>query len=128
MTTHVMVVDDDALISAIVRQMLESAGYEVHTALSGQNCIEQLRSPFRGVILMDYAMPGMNGSETIKAISEEGLDKNCVIFMLTGMDEPPTDLQSSSERVLDYIRKPPTRDDLCARIEEAMSFLPPESE
>jgi response regulator RpfG family c-di-GMP phosphodiesterase len=75
---------------------------------------------------MDYMMPEMNGAETIKAIAEEGLDKNCVVLMLTGMTEPPGDLHSLSERVLNYIRKPFSRVELCAQVEEAMSFLPPE--
>lgn len=128
MTLDVMIVDDDAEICNIVRLALEPAGYKVLTAQSGQSCIEQLRSSFRGVILMDYTMPEMNGFETIKLIAEEGLTKNCIIYMVTGLGDPPTELQSVSEYVLDYIRKPFTLAELRERVEEAMSYLPPESE
>ena len=128
MTLAVMIVDDDTEICNIVRLTLEPAGYKVLTALSGESCLEQLRASFRGVILMDYTMPEMNGYETIKTISEEGLDKNCIIYMVTGLNDPPEELQSISECVFDYIRKPFTLRELRDRVQEAMSFLPPESE
>jgi len=126
MSLDVMIVDDDAEICNIVRLTLEPAGYKVLTALSGASCLEQLRSSFRGVILMDFTMPEMNGYETIKTILEEGLDKNCIIYMITGLGDPPEELQSISECVFDYIRKPFTMSELRDRVAEAMSFLPPE--
>lgn len=128
MAPQVMIVDDDAEIRNIVQLLLEPAGYQVLSADSGESCIKLLRASFRGVILMDYTMPGMNGYETIKVISEEGLDRNCLIYMITGMGDPPEDLQSVSASVFDYIRKPFTMSELHTRVEEAMSFLPPESE
>lgn len=128
MTLDIMIVDDDTEICNIVKLALEPAGYKVLTAQSGESCIEQLRSSFRGVILMDYTMPEMNGYETIKLIAEEGLAKNCIIYMVTGLGDPPEELQSVSESVFDYIRKPFTLAELRARVEEAMDYLPPESE
>jgi CheY-like chemotaxis protein len=66
------VVDDNHTILETVKAMVEFVGHEALTADGGEACLEQLRGGFRGVILMDYVMPELNGFETIKAIVNEG--------------------------------------------------------
>lgn len=61
---HVLVVDDDPDICAVVREVLEAFGYYVDVARDGAEALKKLR---RGavpcLILLDLMMPGMNGFE-----------------------------------------------------------------
>lgn len=127
MNAKVMVVDDNPSIRETVQMILETSDYETHSADSGESCLEQLRGGFRGVILMDYMMPGLNGYETLKAMVDEGLAEGNVVCMLTAMHEPTDVLETMPEFVLDYIRKPFTMSELLETVEDAISFLEPES-
>lgn len=121
-------VDDNITILETVKAMLEYVGHEALTADSGEACLELLRSGFRGVILMDFMMPELNGCETLKAIVDEGLFEGNVVCMLTGEKEPPAELETVSEYVLDYIRKPFSMAELIDPVELAMSCLDPDTE
>jgi len=66
----IMVVDDEAGIRYILRKTLESAGYEVVQADSGEMCIEKFDDVQPDLILMDIMMPGMDGWDTCRTIKE----------------------------------------------------------
>ena len=62
----IMVVDDDEDILFTVRSIFKRYPVHVETAKSGVECLEILSKGFRGVVLMDIMMPGMDGWDTIK--------------------------------------------------------------
>jgi CheY-like chemotaxis protein len=63
-----MVVDDDDAIRASLREFLEDAGFEVLTARDGAEALELLQTAAPpGVILLDFMMPIMNGSQFLAA-------------------------------------------------------------
>jgi CheY-like chemotaxis protein len=70
MTLRVLVIDDDDLSRDIFALMLNSAGYDVETADSGDTALAQLQagSPIPEVILTDLQMPGTTGSELAKQL------------------------------------------------------------
>ena len=120
----VMIVDDDAHIRIAVRTILKDAGYEVVNAENGAVCIEQLRSGFSGLILLDIMMPDMDGWDTISKILEEDLFQRIVIVMLTAKDVPDSKMIGLQEWVVDYITKPFDPDDLVSRVRHYTGFLP----
>jgi signal transduction histidine kinase len=67
---RVVVVDDDPLILSSTALMLEDLGHSVTTAGSGPEALEQLAisAPQTDVVIMDYAMPGMNGLQLADSI------------------------------------------------------------
>jgi len=118
-----MVVDDDPSILVSVREVLESVGFEVVTVNSGRGCIEELQKGFRGVILMDIMMPGMDGWDTIKEIVDNNLLEGNLIAILTAKDQPDEKMDKLKEYVIDYLTKPFDSDELIATVDEYFTYL-----
>ena len=108
----------------MVRTVLEKAGHDLITATSGEQCLERLREGFRGLILMDVMMPGMDGWDTIQAMVDSGLVEGNVICMLTGLPEPEPKMDPLKEYVLDFLRKPFHSKELVAKVEELLHLVP----
>jgi len=119
----VMVVDDDTSIRKTIRAILESNGFEVTIAAGGEKCLEELEKGFRGVILMDVMMPGMDGWATTREIVNRGLFEGNVISMLTAKHIPDQEMEGLAEYILNYIRKPFELKELVAAVEECCSYL-----
>ena len=66
-------VDDDDAVRTVLCEQLRDMGMEVETASSGQQAIEHMRNSKRGydLLLTDFAMPGLNGIETIRSVRKE---------------------------------------------------------
>lgn len=108
-----MVVDDDESFLELSSTFLDSEGYEVVTATSGEDCLDKLASTDPELILLDMMMPGMDGWDTYERIHAEDPDQK-VVFLSALESEP--DLESTG--VLDYIikRRPFTKDKFVKRI------------
>ena len=106
MEHKIMIVDDDPYILIAIRELFEPENCEVYTVSKGQDCIEELKRGFRGVILMDIMMPHMDGWDTVKAIVDQGLFEGNVISMFTAKDMPDKKMDALKDYVVDYLTKP----------------------
>lgn len=77
-----LVVDDDESVRAALSNVLLAAGYEVHQASCGQSALDLLEQREFDLLLLDFAMPCMNGAEVAK-LAFERRPEQCVLF-LTG--------------------------------------------
>jgi PAS domain S-box-containing protein len=66
----VLVVDDDADVRRFLHDSLEALGYKVRLAADGRAGLDALAAARPDVVLLDYAMPGMNGAEMFRAAQE----------------------------------------------------------
>lgn len=84
MTKKVLVVDDDPGMLDLCRIALSESGIETLTALRGEDAVELFRQhdPEIGLVMVDYAMTGMNGIETSTAIRE--IRSDISIMSVTG--------------------------------------------
>jgi CheY-like chemotaxis protein len=119
----ILIVDDDEVIREMVMMLLENEGWQVRQAGSGQECLNQLRQGFRGLILMDIRMPGMDGWETVRAIAQEGLFTGNLIYMVTGEAKPNLTADGLQEYVLDYLVKPFHPGQLVKSVRQGMDLL-----
>jgi signal transduction histidine kinase/purine-cytosine permease-like protein/FixJ family two-component response regulator len=69
---RVMVVDNEEADRGLVASVLQPLGFEVWAAASGEQCLELLRERRPDAILMDLAMPGIDGWETIRRLRAGG--------------------------------------------------------
>ena len=106
MEKRVMIVDDEPDIRSTVSAVLEPFGFDVVHVESGKNCLQELENGFKGVILMDIMMPGMDGWETIRQIESRGLMEGNLVSILTAKEDPDADMAQLTETVLNYVRKP----------------------
>ena len=120
---HVLVVDDDEAILAIVAQLLQPLDLTVVTVHSGAECLQKLQEGFHGLILMDVYMPKMNGWETIEAMVSQGLCDGNIIIMCTGLQVPTPSMDALKSYVVDYITKPFDVVEFVDIIEMYLSYL-----
>jgi len=102
----VMIVDDNKNIRNTVEMICQLEGLNVVCSESGEQCLRNLSSGFRGVILMDIMMPDLNGWDTIREIVAQGFYAGNLILMLTGIGEPDAEMDGLQEYVTDYLAKP----------------------
>jgi DNA-binding response OmpR family regulator len=123
MDAKVMLVDDEEMIRESVAEFFQSVEIGLLTAASGDECLKHLEGGFRGVILMDVMMPGMNGWNTIRKIVEYNLFEGNIIVMLTALSAPDDDMEGIQEYVTDYVTKPFNLDELLENIRYYFSLL-----
>ena len=63
----ILVVDDEAIVREVVCEILEELGCSVATAENGERALELIESDTPAMVLLDFAMPGMNGAEVARA-------------------------------------------------------------
>src|SRR6056297_579065 len=85
MTDHgsILVVDDDESNRMVVRVLLERRGYQVLEASSGSEALELFDEHSFKLILMDLAMPGMDGLETTRCIRHHDKGAHVAVVALT---------------------------------------------
>lgn len=118
-----MIVDDNPYIRESVEILLQLNGTKAINASGGEECLRQLQSGFRGVILMDIMMPFMDGWDTIREMVDRGLHDGNLIIMLTAMNEPTVKMHGLEEYVTDYITKPFTPNEFIEKLQFYLSFL-----
>ena len=79
MYKKIMIVDDEHDILSSLKTVFQHQDYDVVTVDNGDDCITELEKGFKGVVLMDIMMPGMDGWQTIREIVKKGLIKNGII-------------------------------------------------
>jgi DNA-binding response OmpR family regulator len=66
----ILLVDDEQSIQLTYRQELEEEGYEVHSALTGNDALRKLEIVSPDLVILDISMPGMNGIDVLRKIKE----------------------------------------------------------
>ncbi len=106
--TRIMFVDDDPSILDAAKTAIESYGYQVITAESGEECLERLDEA--DLVFLDIKMPGMDGIETLKEIKQR--DPSIPVIMITAYATVDSAIEAMKEGAFDYIRKPFDMDEL----------------
>ena len=111
---HVMVVDDDAILTKSIEHMLSQRGFIVSTANSGNEALTLLKGGLDpDIILLDVNMPNMDGYQTFEAIERI---KFFPIIFVTGQDDSESELKGLTMGAVDFVTKPFMIDILVARI------------
>ena len=104
MTRHVLVVDDDRMMTRTLKEILELQGWSVDMAHDGRRAVEMaLRIPY-DVVLMDVKMPGMDGVSAFKAMKEARPDVKVVL--MTAFAAEALLSEAEDEGVLRVLSKP----------------------
>lgn len=81
--TSVLAIDDSATIRALVTQTLTNAGFEVITAVDGQDGVNVFQTKRFDAVITDINMPKMDGFGVIEAIRDSPENKRVPILVLT---------------------------------------------
>jgi len=111
--THVLVVDDEPAIVAIVRDYLADAGYRVTTARSGDEALRQIRSITPDLVVLDLGLPGIDGLDVAREIRRTSW---VPIIMLTARSDEADRVAGLELGADDYVVKPFSPRELLARV------------
>jgi DNA-binding response OmpR family regulator len=101
----ILVVDDDAMIRAMLRNMLEKEGYEVIEAAEGSEGLRKAVEEGPAVIFSDRMMPeGVSGFDMLRSLREISLDIPFVF--LTALTDPRDRMAVADLKVTAYLEKP----------------------
>ena len=117
----ILIVDDDVMNLTMAQMILEmKVQAEYLTADSGKACINVLnqRQGKVDLILLDIAMPGMDGIQTLTRIRQHPEWKNIHVIFLTAAADKTTIVRAAQLKVKDYVKKPFTPDELISRVEK----------
>ena len=104
-TPVILIVDDDEVIRMLMRQFLESEGYAVVEAEDGHAALEKAAEQAFDLIILDIAMPGIDGPGVCEHIRSSTTDPPPVL-MVTALDDEQSIERSYGAGAVDYIRKP----------------------
>lgn len=82
-TIKVLACDDNATARFIVKETIETFGFNIELVESGQECIDELRRNKYDLLIIDWLMPEMDGLETVKLIKQNKEYKNLPIIMVS---------------------------------------------
>jgi len=111
---RILVVDDEQRVLNFLMSKLRASGYEVLTAGSGPEALEQAQTEEPDLIVLDVLMPQMDGFETLKELRSFSA---VPVIILSARETNSDKIKGLSLGADDYLQKPFNPDELVARIE-----------
>ena len=110
-------VDDEEEFATIVAERLRSRGITVDTANNGPDGIVRAGQHAYDAVVLDLAMPGMDGMETMRQMLEH--DPRLQIIILTGQGSVAAGVDAIKRGATDFLEKPADIDTLVGKLSEA---------
>jgi len=115
---RVIVADDESIVRMDLREMLESLGYLVVGEVGdGESAVHLSRELKPSIVIMDIKMPGMDGIEAARILTEERI---APVLLLTAYSQQDLVDRAKDAGVMAYIVKPFQESDLAPAIEVAL--------
>lgn len=111
---RILVVDDDATVTSVLKRGLAFEGYAVDTAATGMQGLNVARDRAPDLVILDLMMPGLDGFEVLSRL--RSADANLPVLMLTARDAPADQVKGLESGADDYVVKPFTFAVLAARV------------
>ena len=99
-----LVVDDELDICDFVKTFFKDRGFNVFTALSGEEALSIAKEEKPDIVLLDIKMKGMDGLAALKHIKES--DRNIKVIMVTALEDQDKMREAYKLGACDYITKP----------------------
>ena len=124
---HILIVDDDDGIRAMLEAKLFKLGYKCSVAANGLHALQKIRSlEHYDLIICDLKMPGMSGLELLKALREDKLFKNLPVLLITGYPEKQQIIEVVKTGISRVLLKPFKHAQITSLIDEILA--PPASD
>lgn len=114
----ILVVDDERSMRDFLSIMLKKAGYDVTTAVDGEEADKILHKDIFDLVITDLKMPKVDGLQVLKTVKE--LSPDTVVIVITAFASTETTVEAMKEGAYDYITKPFQNDEMKIRIRKAL--------
>lgn len=122
----VLIVEDEADITELLRFALQRAGFEVRTAQSLSEAQQSLKAVLPQVVVLDWMLPDGDGATWLKTLRADERSRHLPILMLTARAQESDKLQGLDNGADDYMTKPFSPKELVARINSIMRRSAPQ--
>ena len=116
----ILVIDDDAATTTLVRFALKHDGYEVVTLNDSAEAFEVIVNEKPDLILLDYMMPGLNGLSVLDGMRKDQKMAKIPVIFFTAIGDINTKMAAFEAGVRDYITKPVHHQELLLRVKTLM--------
>jgi DNA-binding NtrC family response regulator len=115
--TKILIIDDEAPIRRVLRDILENESYQVTDASTGMDALQHIKEQDFDAVFCDIKMPEMDGIETLEAIRKES---DVPVIMLSGHGTIETAVEAIKKGAFDFIPKPPDLNRLLITLRNAL--------
>jgi DNA-binding response OmpR family regulator len=113
--TRILLVEDEPLVAATLSEMLEEEGFEVRTAFDGAEGLNASAEFAPDLIISDFMMPRMSGSEMITRLRAQG--GLCPIILMSAITNLPRDYRPAHNA---FLQKPFSLNVLIDRVKQLL--------
>jgi len=117
----ILIIDDSPTELHMFQKMLTRSGFETLVADSGEEGIRQARTSKPDCILMDVVMPGMNGFQATRKLTQDAATSSIPVIMITTKDQETDKIWGMRQGAVEYLVKPVTENQLVAKIKAVMA-------
>jgi len=111
---RILLVEDEKRLAEALAQILKNQGYIVDVAGDGAIGLDMAETDIYGVIILDRALPNIEGVEILKRLREKGI--STPVIFLTAKDTVSNRVEGLDAGADDYLVKPFHKDELLARV------------
>ena len=116
--TKILIIDDEAPIRRVLRDILENESYQVEDACTGKDALQLIKDQEFDAVFCDIKMPEMDGIEVLEAIRQES---DVPVIMLSGHGTIDTAVEAIKKGAFDFIPKPPDLNRLLITLRNALN-------
>ena len=103
---HILIVDDDEYLLDIYSMKFREEGVKIDTAVGGNEAIDKISSgEDYDIVLLDIIMPKVGGFEVLEQLTEEGVDVDAEIMILSNQGQPDDIKRAEDYGIDEYIVK-----------------------
>jgi len=110
MSNRILIVDDETNVRLSFRMTLETEGYEIFEARSGEQAVRLLAEHSFALAILDVRMPGMDGLELLAKMRESGIKVRAMV--VTAYGDVPHAVKALKLGAIDFLEKPLHPEDL----------------
>jgi two-component system, NtrC family, response regulator HydG len=116
---HIIIIDDDVDICALLKRFFERKGYAVSTAFKAQEGLELIRVNSYDVLLTDFRLPDMDGLEVIKNVRK--IKSDLPIIVITGYSDVAQAIKAIRLGAYEYVTKPIYPEEILLHVQKAIT-------
>jgi signal transduction histidine kinase len=112
----ILIVDDTPLNLGVIVDYLESYGFGIRIARSGETALKRVRYDPPDIILLDILMPGLDGFETCRRLKALKAAKDIPVIFMTSLTNVEDKVKGFEAGAVDYVTKPLNQEEVLARV------------
>ncbi|NDD27306.1 MAG: response regulator [Proteobacteria bacterium] len=120
MAKKILVADDEPYVLRSIEYTLSRAGYNVLTAVDGEEALGRIRSEKPDLVFLDIQMPRMDGNEVCKVLRSDPEHKDLYVIVITAKGQESERLYSLQCGASEYITKPFSPRKMAERVKEIL--------